>query len=34
MRIILPVLTAICLAVSAAEAQRICVEELAGTCLK
>ncbi len=34
MRIILPILAAICLAASAAEAQRVCVEELAGTCLK
>lgn len=34
MRKALPILAAICLAFSAAEAQRVCVEELAGTCLK
>lgn len=34
MRNVLPVLAAICLWATAAEAQRVCVEELAGTCLK
>ena len=34
MRTFLPVLAALLLAASAAQAERVCVEELAGTCLK